>query len=150
VHDQLEAKGFRPFLPQINVWSQRSGSRRSSRRPMFPGYLFLRHALDKSAYVEVRKARGLVGVLGERWDRLAVVPHQEMEAVEALSRSALVSLPYPYLKEGMRVRIMRGPLADVEGILVRSKADRGLLVLSVELLRRSVAVEVECTSVVPA
>lgn len=150
VHDQLEAKGFRPFLPQINVWSQRAGSRRLSRRPMFPGYLFLRDALDKSAYIEVRKARGLVDVLGERWDRLAVVPDEEMEAVEALSRSALVSLPYPYLKEGMRVRITRGPLAAVEGILVRSRADRGLLVLSVELLKRSVAVEVECTSVVPA
>jgi transcription termination/antitermination protein NusG len=150
VHDQLAMKGFQAFLPKINVWSRRGGLRHLSRRPMFPGYLFVRHPIDKRAYVEVRKARGLVGFLGESWDRLAVVPDREIEAVQVLSEANLSSMPYPYLREGMRVRITRGPLADVEGILVRSKADRGLLVLSVELLQRSVAVEVECTSVVPA
>jgi len=117
---------------------------------MFPGYLFLRDALDKEAYIEVRKARGLVTVLGETWDRLAVVSDGEIESVRALSYCDLPSLPYPYLKEGMRVRIASGPLAGVEGILDRRKVAKGFLVLSVDLLCRSVAVEVDCTSVVPA
>jgi transcription antitermination factor NusG len=150
VRDQLAARGFEPFLPMINVWSKRGGSRHLIRRPMFPGYLFLSHPMDKSAYIAVRQARGLVNLLGERWDRLAEVPQREIEAARALSQSPLPSMPYPYLKDGMRVRIVRGPLADVEGLLVRRKADKGLLVLSVDLLQRSVAVEVECTSAVPA
>src|SRR5437867_4234814 len=59
VHDQLQAKGFQPFLPTIQVWSRRRGRRLIRVGPMFPGYLFLRHAMDKSSYVEVVKSRGL-------------------------------------------------------------------------------------------
>ena len=150
VHDQLAGRGLETFLPKINVWSRRAGRRHLVRQPMFPGYLFLRHELDKDAYIEVRKARGLVTVLGPAWDRLAVVAEHEIESLRALSRSDLPSLPYPYLKEGMRVRIASGPLAGLEGILERRKEEKGFLVLSVEVLCRSVAVEVDCTSVVPA
>jgi transcription antitermination factor NusG len=117
---------------------------------MFPGYLFLHNALDKGSYVEVLKARGLVTILGERWDRLAVVPDVEIEAIRRVLEVHLPVLPYPYLRDGQRVRIADGPLRDVEGILVRSKPRKGLLVLSIELLRRSIAVEVDCTLVAAA
>jgi len=150
VHDQLRVRGFESFLPKINVWSRRAGRRHLIRRPMFPGYLFLHNTLDKQAYIEVRKARGLVAILGESWERLATVPDSEIASVLALSQSDLPSMPYPFLKAGMRVRIASGPLAGVEGILERRKADKGFLVLSVDLLSSSVAVEVDCTSVVPA
>src|SRR5438874_5032149 len=70
VHDQLAAKGFDLFLPTVEAWCRRGGIRRLSRLPLFRGYLFLRDAMDKAAYVEVSKARGLVRVLGERWDQL--------------------------------------------------------------------------------
>ena len=150
VHDQLAGRGMEAFLPKINVWSKRAGRRHLVRQPMFPGYLFLRHELDKDAYIEVRKTRGLVTVLGPAWDRLAVVPEREIESVRALSSSDRPSMPFPYLKEGVRVRIASGPLSGLEGILERRKEEKGFLVLSVEVLRRSVAVEVDCTSVVPA
>jgi transcription termination/antitermination protein NusG len=147
VCDQLAARGFQPFLPCVDVWRRRGGGRRRERGSLFPGYLFLRHRLDKMSYIEVRKARGLVSVLGERWDRLAEVPDREIESIRSLLRAELPVLPHPYLKEGRRVRITRGPLAGVEGVLVRARPDRGLLVLSIDLLRRSVAVEVDCTAV---
>jgi transcription termination/antitermination protein NusG len=117
---------------------------------MFPGYLFLRRAMDKASYIAVRKARGLVSVLGERWDRLAVIPDREIDAIQAVQQARLPVLPHVFLREGQRVRITRGPLEDVEGILVRQKPNSGLLVLSVNLLQQSVAVEVDCTCVVPA
>jgi transcription termination/antitermination protein NusG len=150
VHDQLAAKGFDMFLPTIDVWSQRAGVRRRIPMPMFPGYLFLRHAMDKASYIDVRKARGLAGILGERWDCLATVPQDEIEAIHTVLRARAAVLPHAYLRDGQRVRITRGPLANVEGILVRQKPHQGLLVLSVDLLQRSVAVEVDCTCVVPA
>src|SRR2546430_8062486 len=106
-------------------------------------------AMDKAHYIEVRKARGLVAILGERWDRLSAVPDQEIEAVQTVVGARLPVLPHAYLQEGQRVRIIRGPLADVQGILVRQDPRRGLLVLSVALLQQSVAVEVDCTDVVP-
>ena len=149
VHEQLSAQGFEVFLPRINVWSRRGGLRTLTRVPMFPGYLFLNHPMDKGAYLRVRRARGLVDILGERWDRLAAVPDREIEALRTLSESNQQAHPHPYLKEGQRVRIVRGPLVEVEGILVRSDPGRGLLVLSVDLLQRSVAVQIDTTSVAP-
>jgi transcriptional antiterminator NusG len=150
VHDQLAAKGFELFLPMMNVWTRRNGVRHPSCVPMFRGYLFLHHPMDEGSYIEVRKARGLVRVLGEAWDRLAVVPDGEIEPIQKVHSAQLPTLPHPYLCEGQRVRITSGLLAGVEGILVRKRANRGLLVLSIHLLQRSVAVEVDGTIVEPA
>ncbi len=147
VHDQLAAHGFELFLPMMDIWSRRSGIRRHATVPMFPGYLFLHHAMDKTSYLAVRKARGLVKLMGEGWDRLAVVPDREIAAIQKVHDARLPTLPHPYLREGERVRITAGLLAGAEGILLRTKLNKGLLVVSIELLQRSVAVEVDCTMV---
>jgi transcription antitermination factor NusG len=150
VHDQLAGKKFELFLPKINVWSRRGGLRCLSQVPLFPGYLFLYHAVDKRSYHEVLKTRGLVRVLGERWDRLAIVPEKEIESIKKVLDSQMHVMAHPFLREGQRVRISRGPLKDVEGILLKMKPEKGLFVVSVELLKRSVAVEVDCTLVAAA
>ena len=150
VRDGLASRGFEVFLPELEQWSRRGGVRHVIRVPMFPGYLFLRDALDKAAHVEVRKARGLVALLGAPGDGPAAVPDADVEGIQSLVASGAPVMPHPYLRDGGRVRITSGPFADVEGILLRTKPNKGLLVLSVELLRRSVAVEVDCTLGVPA
>ena len=150
VYEQLTAKGFHLLLPTIQVWSQRAGVRHRIAVPMFPSYLFLHSLVDSAIYLEVRQARGLVRILGQGWDRLAVVPEEEIHAIHAVLRSRLPIHPHPYLREGQRVRVMRGLLSGVEGILVGGKANKGRLVLSVELLQQSVAVEVDCSDVEPA
>lgn len=151
VHDQLLVKGFDPFLPRIDVWSRRGGERRVISATLFPGYLFLHHpTMTKTSYIELCKVRGLVRVLGERWDRLEVVPDEEVAGIRKVLDSRLPVMPHPYLRDGERVRILRGPLADVEGILVRTKPNKGVIVLRVALLQRSVAVEIDCTLVTPA
>lgn len=150
VHDQLAARGFRVFLPRLEAWSRRAGQQHRIQTPMFPGYLFLHHALDKASDVEVRKARGLVTILGESWERRAVIPAAEVEAIQRLVGSGLPASSHPYLREGQKVRITRGPMADVEGILVRGNSRKGLVVLSITMLRGSVAVEVDCTLVTAA
>ena len=150
VYDQLQAQGLALFLPTLAVWSRRGGHRHRLAVPMFPGYLFLQHVLDKASYLRVRQARGLVRILGERWDRLATIPEGEILAIRRVLQAELPVVPHPYLREGQRVRITQGPLAGVEGILLQGKPHKGLLVLSVDLLQRSVAVEVDCTTVVAA
>jgi transcription antitermination factor NusG len=106
--------------------------------------------MDKVSYIEVCKTNGLVSILGERWDRLEAVPDGEMEAIRQALDSHLPIFPHAYLREGQRVRIVRGPMADVEGIFLRGNPRKGLLVISIEMLRRSVAVEVDCTMVAAA
>jgi transcriptional antiterminator NusG len=150
VHDQLHQKGLPAFLPRVDVWSRRRGVRRLIKAPMFPSYLFLQHPMDKDTYVAVSRAKGMVRVLGERWDRLAEIPHGEIAAIQKVDAANCPVLPFPYLKEGQRVRISRGPLTGIEGLLVESRPSKGLLVLSVHLLQRSVAMSVDATTVVPA
>jgi transcription antitermination factor NusG len=133
----------------IGQWARRRGLRYLGRVPMFPGYLFLHHAIDKFSYLQVCKVRGLVRILGEQWDRLAIVPDREIEAIQKLVHTDLPALPHPYLREGQRVRVLRGPLVNAEGILLKSEPETGLLVLSIEMLRRSVAVQIDCTQVRP-
>jgi transcription antitermination factor NusG len=150
VHDQLAHKGVQTFLPKVDVWSRRRGVRHLVSAPMFPGYLFFRHAIDKTSYGDVVRTRGVVRVLGERWDRPAEIPQEEIAAIVQVVTERHPVLPYPYLKEGQRVRVASGSLAGVEGVLVRAKPDKGLLVLSVHLLQRSVAVSIDATAVTPA
>ncbi|MFL6622891.1 MAG: transcription termination/antitermination protein NusG [Sulfurifustis sp.] len=147
VHGELTAKGFKTLLPQVGRWSRRARLRYLGRVPMFPGYLFLHHAIDKYSYIEVCKTRGVVRMLGERWDRLGVVSGGEIEAIERILAADVPTIPYPYLRQGERVRITHGPLASAEGILVKTDPKKGLLVLSVELLRQSIAVQIDCTAV---
>ena len=146
----MTTKGFETFLPIIRAWSRRAGAQRLTARPLFPGYLFVRLAgADKNNYLEILKTRGVVRLLGDRWDRLAPVDTAEIEALQRVIAANHPLLPHPYLREGQRVRIDAGPLAGIEGIYLRSRPNRGLLVLSVNLLHQSVAVEVDCTSVTP-
>ena len=149
VQDQLAAKGFEMFLPTIKTWSRRKGVQSQISLPMFPGYVFLRHPMDKSSYVEIAKARGLVRMLGERWDRLAPVPDDEIDGIRRVVSSDVPVFPHPYLREGEQVRIIAGPLAGLDGLLVSTKPHKGLFVVSVAILQRSVAVEVDCTQVRP-
>jgi len=150
VDDQLTQKGFETFLPIVRTWSRRAGMQRLIARPLFPGYLFIHlPVVDKINYLEILKTRGVARVLGERWDRLSPVDDGEIEALQRVIVTNHTLLPHPYLREGQHVRIDAGPLAGIEGIFVRSRPNRGLLILSVNLLHQSVAVEVDCTSVTP-
>ncbi len=150
VYDQVAARGFRVFLPMLEAWSRRRGYRQRSRGPMFPGYLFIHHAMDKTSYLALYETRGLIRLLGDGWERVAVVPDREIQAIQRLEASRVPAVPYPYLREGQRIRITHGLLAGVEGLYVRSKPSKGLVVISIDLLRRSVAVEVDSTVVEPA
>jgi transcription antitermination factor NusG len=149
VHDSLTARGFRTFLPTIHDWSRRAGVRRLIPQPMFPGYLFVHETIDKRNYVEIIRTRGLVRILGDRWDSLASVDESEIESIRRFVTAEVEVMAYPYMREGQRVRITDGPLAGAEGYLVRSKPNRGLLVISIDLLQRSVAVEIRCSAVEP-
>ena len=149
VYEQLLARGYTLFLPMMDQWSRTGKGRQTCRVPMFKGYLFLRHAVDKADYIDICKTKGLVGILGSRWDRLAHIPDKEIETIKLAAQSQLPTLPYPYLQEGDRVRITKGTLANAEGIFVKSDLTKGLFIISVNLLHRSIAMQVDCTHVVP-
>jgi transcriptional antiterminator NusG len=147
VSQQLSARGFSAFLPEMSVWSKRGGEQRLIRVPMFPGYLFVHDAMDKRSYVEILKARGVVRILEDGWSRLTPIPDQEIDAIQQVVRADVPVFLQEHLAYGDRVEVTEGPLSGLEGLFVQDKPTKGRLVLNVNLLGRSVAVEVDATAV---
>lgn len=149
VSDQLVARGYDIFFARIDQWVASAKGKHLVRVPMFRSYLFIRHAIDKYDYIDICKTKGLVRILGERWDRLASIPEQEIDSIRRVCASECPVRTYPFLRHGDKVRMTRGSLKNTEGILLRNDDHTGLLVVSVAMLNRSVSVEVNCTDVVP-
>ena len=149
VVDQLSAKGFATFLPEMGVWSKRQGQMHVIPTPMFPGYLFVRDRMDKHAYIEMLKVRGLVRILEDGWSRLTPVPTHEVETVERVVQAKVPVFRHGTLQPGERVRVTDGALSGVEGVFVQDKPGTGRLIVSVGLLGRGVAIEMDGTSVKP-
>lgn len=149
VHDQLTANGFDALLPKIPRYSQHKGRSYLKHIPMFAGYLFLHHAIDKYSYISLCKTKGLVRILGERWDRLGTVPEQQMQNIQKVMLANLTIIPHAYLRQGQRVRVISGPLANIEGIVLKYESKKSLLIISVELMQRSIGVPIDCALVRP-
>jgi transcription termination/antitermination protein NusG len=147
VMEQLAAKTFTSFLPEMAVWARRDGKSRVVQAPIFPGYLFVRHAMDKTSYVEILKARGVVRILDGGWTRLTPIPVEEVDGIQRLVQCGVPLVPHAYFNQGDRVRVVEGPLVGLEGLFVREQANKGRLVLSINLLQASVAVEVDAACV---
>ena len=149
VADQLSAKGFQIFLPQLPCWSIRRNEQQIVRSPMFPGYLFVRDTMDKHRYIDILKVRGIVRVLEDGWTRLTPVPDEEIAALQKIVEAEVPVFAHAHLNYGDRVRVLAGPLTGLEGIFLRDNSSRGRLIVSVDLLGRSVAIEVDVTAVEP-
>jgi transcriptional antiterminator NusG len=149
VAGQLAAKGILPFLPEMRIRSSRRGTPAIVRAPMFPGYLFVREVMDKACYLELLKIRQIVRVLEDGWTRLTPIPDADMTALQRIVEADVPAFAHPHLSQGQRVSIVDGPLTGIEGVFVRGQADQGSLVISIDLLGRSVAVTIDGTAVAP-
>src|SRR5215469_3601518 len=143
VREQLEQRSVESFLPvyeSVRRWKDR---RVRLQLPLFPGYVFVRLALrDRLRALAVPGVARLVGFGG----RPTVVPAEDIEAIRTcLERNRDVQ-PHPYVRCGQRVRVLSGPLAGFSGIVVRQK-NRTRLVVSFDVLERSVSIELEGTEV---
>jgi transcriptional antiterminator NusG len=145
VQERLAARGIEPFLPLVERWRQWKDRRKLVAFPLFPGYCFARFPL--SLRVAVLATDGVVQLLGNL-DGPILVPDSEIEAVRCLVESTLPYDPHPYLKEGMLVEVIRGPLAGLRGILLR-KGARARLVIGVTLIQQGASVELDALDVAP-
>jgi len=139
VSQSLRQKDYEIFLPAYLAKRRWSDRTKVVECALFPGYLFCR--MDLQQRVPLLNTPGVASIVGV--GRCAVpVPDGEVAAIQRIVESGLPVAPWPFLKAGQFVYINRGPLAGVEGIVLASK-NRSRLVVSVEMLRRSVTVEIE-------
>jgi transcription termination/antitermination protein NusG len=141
----LLSKGYEGFLPlyiQRSRWSDRI---KEVKLPLFPGYLFCR--FDVSKRLPILVTPGVIRIIGIGGTPYPVDEH-EIQALQAIIISNLQAQPWSYMNVGQKVRIEFGVLAGVEGILTGVKGS-SKLVVSVSLLKRSVAVEIDESWVIP-
>jgi transcription antitermination factor NusG len=143
----LGAKEVEHYLPAFGEMHQWKDRKKLVERPAFPGYVFVRFKDGGAARLDILKIPGAVRILG-KGDMIEPVPEHEIQSVRILLQSSGKCLSHPFVREGTRVRVRRGPLKDVEGILVRIK-NYNRLVVSIELLSQAVATEVDASDVEP-
>lgn len=146
VAEMLVCKGLEVFLPLHDSMRRWKDRQKLLSLPLFPGYVFVRG--DLSRRLQVVTTPGVHMILS-RGDQIALVPEDEILAIRRAVEGSYRIEPHPFLKCGERVRVTRGSLEGVEGILVRKK-NLYRLVLSVDMLARSVGVEVDASDVEPA
>ena len=139
VASQLAGQGFECFLPKYKTIRRWSDRRKALEQPLFPGYLFCR--FDYQNRRPLVMTPGVVQVIGIGRTPMPI-EESEIEAIQLAISSGLPSQPWLYLEVGERVRINYGSLSGLEGILVNFKGNYRV-VLSVSLLQRSIAMEVD-------
>jgi transcription termination/antitermination protein NusG len=134
----LQSRNYEVFLPsrpERRRWSDRV---RTVEQPLFPGYVFCR--AESTVTGRIVTTPGAIRILGSPYP--APVPVHEIEAIRRVVAAGLFTEPWQFVQTGQRVRIAQGPLRDTEGIVVTVK-NRHRLIVSIDVLRRSVAVEID-------
>jgi transcription antitermination factor NusG len=145
VADMLTAKGFQVFLPLYESMRRWKDRKKMLSLPLFPCYVFVRGGLNRRLQVVTTPGVHMILTHGESF---AVIPEAEIEVIRRTIEGSCRVEPHPYLKVGERVRVIRGTLEGVEGVLLRKK-NMCRLVLSVAMVAQSVAVEIDAADVEP-
>jgi transcription antitermination factor NusG len=145
VAEQMEQRQLRSFLPLYRALHRWKDRRKEVELALFPGYVFVQMALENRLRVlEIPSVVRLVSFQGKP----APLPQEEIERLRQGVTARVRMEPHPYLQAGRRVRVRSGPVAGLEGVLVRRK-EGARLVVSIEMLMRSVAVEIDEADVAP-
>ncbi len=145
VAEQLALRSVQHLLPLYETMRRWKDRRVRLELPLFPSYLFVRTRLrERLRILEIPSVVRLVGFEGHP----VPLPEEEIEALRNGLERQMRAEPHPYLKIGRRVRITGGPLKGSEGILLRKKHSLRV-VLSIDLIMRSIAVEVDSSDVEP-
>jgi len=143
----LEALGITHFLPlqaQKRQWSDRV---QTIHAPLFPGYLFVHIDPWSSVRLNVLKTPGIARFVSDNTGPLPI-QNSEIDDIRRLVEGGVDLVPHPFLKQGDRVRVVRGALAGVQGILTRI-GPRLRMVISIEVIHRSLAITVSQNDVEP-
>jgi transcription antitermination factor NusG len=141
----LSGKGYQTFLPTYKERKRWKGKVREVDSALFPGYVFCH--FDAHKRLPILVTPGVISVVGQGRIPMAV-DDTEIAAIQTVVASGLRAEPWPYLELGQRIRIEQDVLQGLEGILVNFKGNHRIVV-SVSLLRRSVALEIDRSCVKP-
>ncbi len=138
----LMKKSIEAFVPKVEVMSRRKDRRKRILVPLLPGYVFVHSDLNPYHYYDIIKTYGVVRIVGTE-SKPVPVKEEEMVSLRILHGTDRTVRNQAYMKKGDRVMIMEGPLKGLTGFYLRHKDKSDKVVVSIELLQRSLAVEIE-------
>jgi transcription antitermination factor NusG len=136
----LNSRGVKTFLPLREILSQWKDRKKLINIPLFPSYLFIRIGLGD--IYDVIYTKGILRIVGCNGTPVPI-PTEQIEAIMKVVQNKLKYDPYPYLDQGRDVLIKRGPLQGVVGKIIDKKSSKHKLIISIELIKRSVSIEVD-------
>ncbi|MDZ7698189.1 MAG: UpxY family transcription antiterminator [Deltaproteobacteria bacterium] len=142
VYDGLSGKSFEAFLPRIQVMSRRKDRRKKILVPLIPGYVFVRYTVEPEAYHRIIKTVGVVRMISFKGEPVPA-EDEEINSLMILDGTDRTVQNRSYMNEGDLVKIMEGPLKGLVGFYLRHKGRNDRVVVSVELLNRSLELEIE-------
>ncbi|MBI5328822.1 MAG: UpxY family transcription antiterminator [Deltaproteobacteria bacterium] len=146
ISDRLANIGIDFFLPVVERLRKWKDRKKLVDFPLFPGYLFVHIQKNNPDILTVLKIPGVVRFLGVLPGKPAPVPEEQIISLKKILENKRDIDPYPYLKQGQAVRIKRGLLAGVEGMLVK-RAGQHMLVLSVDIIQQGVSLKIDASDV---
>lgn len=146
VNSNLQKQSFNVFLPKIEVWSRRKDRKKRILIPLFPGYLFVRCELTKIIWLEILKTLGVAYVVGLT-DEPTPIPANQIDSVKKIVDLKMNLKLHPYVNVGDQVIVVDGPLQGAVGFYLSPNHEKGKLILSLDLLNRSVEVEMDGSSI---
>jgi transcription antitermination factor NusG len=145
VNTGLIQKNLTTFLPEIESWSKQKDRKKKILTPLFPGYIFVEtNFLDNETKLKILKTAGAVRMLGKKENSEPLpVPDDKIDAIRRFinTKEEIFTVQFPQL--GEPARIIDGPFAGIEGIVVKRDIEKELFVVSIELLQRSVAINLK-------
>ena len=142
VYDGLCGKSVEAFLPRIQIMSRRKDRRKKILVPMLPGYVFVRSLLQAEEHLQILKTVGVVRMVGFR-GKAAPANEEEISSLMILDGTDRTVQNSAYMKKGDRVIIAEGPLKGLIGFYIHHKGQTDKVVVSIELLHRSLEIEIE-------
>ena len=142
VYKGLINKSIETFLPKIQVMSRRKDRRKRIMVPLLPGYVFVHSDLNPDQYLDILKTYGVVRIIGIRGKPFPV-KDDEISSLQILNGTDRTVKNQAFMKKGDRIIIVDGPLKGLSGFYLKHKEKSDNIVVSVELLQRSLAIEIE-------
>ena len=142
VFNGLKKKSIEAFLPRVQVMSRRKDRRKKILVPLLPGYVFVHSDLNPYHYWDIIKTYGVVRIVGNQKEPIPV-QDEEMASLQILHGTDRTVQNHTYMRKGDRIMIMEGPLKGLAGFYLRHKGASDKVVVSIELLQRSLSVEIE-------
>lgn len=143
VHNRLTAKGIVNYLADYETRVQWGSRLRKFTKNLLPGYVLVQARMDPKIHLAVLQTESVVKFVGRPWPELSWIPEEQVRSLRLLLENRCQFDEIPYFKAGERVEVITGPLAGLRGQVNGPANPKHRVIVSIDLLQRSVALEID-------